>query len=148
VGNELVHASRHVRPLVVNRGMPSQGGSTGCWSNNTYNKVPWTNRGIPPVANHLCYVYSDRKNSTQQRCSLGRGFPKMWKCQKLLKKLTFHATPTSGVRDSLETFSYVVDYGGLYLGLNLWAECFTLAPSLPPQSAVQDVKKGTEYRYL
>jgi len=28
VGNELVHAGSHARPQAVDRGMPSQGGST------------------------------------------------------------------------------------------------------------------------
>jgi len=31
VGNELVHVVSHTRPLVVDRGMPSQGGNTGWW---------------------------------------------------------------------------------------------------------------------
>jgi len=69
VGNDLVHAGSHARPQAVDRGMPSQGAPNGVAMNDgsllVPNKVPRTNHGIPPpspIANRLCYVYSDRPN--------------------------------------------------------------------------------------
>jgi len=62
VGNELVHAGSHARPQAVDRGMPSQRGSTESWYLYLIKCHEPTVREIPPVANHLCYVYSDRVN--------------------------------------------------------------------------------------
>jgi len=48
VGNELVHAGSHAHPLAVDRGMPSQGGSTEWWYLYLIKFREPTVREIPP----------------------------------------------------------------------------------------------------